>query len=348
VREDKEAKDRADSIALAIKSGSNFDSLCLKFSDDGTKDKGGVYDSVVSGYMVAPFNDFIFTNPVGAKGVVKTEFGYHYVEVLSQTGSATGYKIAYLSKPILTSDETDNIAKGLAAQFAGESRNKAQFEENAKKKGLSVFNSAEIRPLDAMIRGVGIEGNSREMVRWIFNEAKTGEVAEQPFAINNNKFTVYVVPVLTHLYEEGTMSVDRARPNSEFKIRQQKKAKQIADKIGGASTLDAIGKIFNQPVNRADSVSFGNPQIANVGFEPRVSGAAFNKNNQSRVSPVITGELGAFIIKTEKVGAVPNTGMDLKAQQTALQQQMRMTVQRSMVESLKKAAKIKDDRYKYF
>ena len=36
--------------------------------------------------MVPEFNDFIFGNPVGSKGIVKTEFGYHYIEILSQKG----------------------------------------------------------------------------------------------------------------------------------------------------------------------------------------------------------------------------------------------------------------------
>jgi peptidyl-prolyl cis-trans isomerase D len=31
--------------------------------------------------MVGSFNDFAFTQSVGSKGIVKTEYGYHYVEV---------------------------------------------------------------------------------------------------------------------------------------------------------------------------------------------------------------------------------------------------------------------------
>ncbi|MFM9910995.1 MAG: peptidylprolyl isomerase [Chitinophagaceae bacterium] len=348
IRDETEAKRLVDSIALAIKTGSNFDSLCSKFSDDGTKDKGGIYDSVVPGKMVPTFNDFIFTNLIGSKGVVKTEFGFHYIEILSQKGSAAGYKIAYLSKPVYTSDETDNKAKGLAAQFAAESRTKKQFEENAKKQRIDIFNSAEIKPLDPTIRGVGIEGNARELVRWIFTDAKMGEVSEQSFVINNGKFSVYMVPVLTHLYEEGTMGVERARTNTEFKIRQQKKALMIAEKIGNGNTLDLISKAVNQPIQKADSISFGNPQIGKTGYEPKVAGAAFNKNNQTKISGLIAGELGAFILKTESLGAVPNPGMDVKSQQSTQQQQLRMVSQRGIVENLKKAASIKDDRYKYF
>src|SRR5205085_12515725 len=61
VREDSTAKKLVDSIQLAIKNGAKFDSLCVKYSDDpGSKNKGGVYDSVATGQMVPAFNNFIF------------------------------------------------------------------------------------------------------------------------------------------------------------------------------------------------------------------------------------------------------------------------------------------------
>ncbi|MBC7849577.1 MAG: SurA N-terminal domain-containing protein [Chitinophagaceae bacterium] len=353
VRDETVAKNLADSLATAIRSGSNFDSLVVKFSEDGTRDKGGIYDSIVTGRMVASFNDFIFTNPVGAKGVVKTEFGFHYIEILQQKGSVVpGYKIAYLSKSVIASDETENNARSLATQFAAENRTKKQFDDAAKKANLEVFNAAEIKPLDPAVRGVGLEGNARDLVRWIFTEAEKGEVAERPFLVGDK----YIVPVLTHVYEEGTMDAERARANSEFKIRQEKKAKQIADKIGNVASMDAASKALGQPVQRADSVSFGTSQVPGVGYEPKITGAAFNKAYASKPSPVITGELGAFVIQTVGVGAMPNPAVDIKAQQAAQVQQIRMFstpnqytgASAGIASSLKKGASITDNRYKYF
>ncbi len=342
VRAEDDAKKLADSLFTAIKGGSNFDTLCLKFSDDGSKDKGGIYDKVTTGSMVPEFNDFIFTNPVGAKGIVKTIFGYHIIEMLSTKGSSVGYKIAYLSKPILATDETVNNAMGLATQFAAESRTKKQFEENAAKRNLNIFNAAEVKPLEANI--IGIPGNSRDIVRWMFNDAAIGDVAERPFTVGDQ----FVVPVLTHKYEEGTMTVDRARSSSEAKIRQLKKAAQLSAKIEKATTLEAVSQALNAPIVKADSLRFGNPNIPNMGFESKVVGAAFDKNNQGKISKPIAGELGLFVIQTDKVGAVSNANMDTRAQQLGITQQLRSMVQRTMYDYLRKSAKIKDSRYKYF
>ena len=52
--------------------------------------------------------------------------GYHYIEVISQKNFEPAFKVAYFAKAIVTSDETDNAAMGLASQFAAESRDKSK------------------------------------------------------------------------------------------------------------------------------------------------------------------------------------------------------------------------------
>ncbi len=344
VRDETEAKNRVDSIEKAIKGGANFDALCLKYSDDGNKSTGGIYDSVPWMKMVSNFNNFIFSNDPGSKGVVKTEFGYHYIEVLAQKGSiSAGYKIAYFSKPIVPSEETENLARSKAALFTTENRTQDKFNEAAKKLNLPIQNAADVKPMAPFVPG--LNGSVNEIVRWLFNEGKVGTVAENPFFIGSN----YVVPVVTVSYEEGIKDVKSARPNSEYRIRQQKKTAIIAQKIGNASTLEEVSKATNQPILRADSAAFNNPTFSG-GNEPKVVGAAFNKANAAKISAPITGELGVFVIKTDNVYAVANADGDVKTQQAMLQQQMRMFAQgrRNFIDAYKKSIKIKDYRYKFY
>jgi peptidyl-prolyl cis-trans isomerase D len=99
IRDDSTAKKLVDSIKNAITGGASFDALVEKYSDDaGSKSKGGKYEMFAQAQMVKEFNDYSFDNAVGSKGVVKSEFGYHYIEVLKQTPKGPAYKIAYLSK----------------------------------------------------------------------------------------------------------------------------------------------------------------------------------------------------------------------------------------------------------
>ena len=174
---DSTAQKRADSIATAIKGGANFAALCLQYSDDpGSKEKGGEYDfsSQQFGNLAKEFAETIFYGAAGDKKAVKTSFGYHYIEVLSQKNFEPAFKVAYLSKSILASQETENAASGAANQFAGESRNEKAFDENAKKKNYNKLIGNEIKPNDNTVPGIG---SSRQLVRWV-NDASKGEVSD--------------------------------------------------------------------------------------------------------------------------------------------------------------------------
>ncbi|RZL15132.1 MAG: hypothetical protein EOO89_14535 [Pedobacter sp.] len=122
VRTDSAAKKLIDSIVAAINTGSNFDSMVVKLSEDeGSKNTGGVYDFASTQFSTIS-KEFAETGFYGSVGDKKTVHvsnaqyaGYHYIEVLSQKNFEPAYKIAYYSKAILASDATnfEKIKKAL-------------------------------------------------------------------------------------------------------------------------------------------------------------------------------------------------------------------------------------------
>jgi peptidyl-prolyl cis-trans isomerase D len=349
VLDDSTAKKRIDSIVTAIRNGASFDSMVVKYSDDqGSKDKKGEYEfsSLQLGNLSKEFAEVIFYGATGDKKTVKVENeqygGYHYIEVLNQKNFEPAYKVAYLTKAIVASDATDNSAMGLASQFAAESRDKKKFEENAKKKNLNRFTANEIRPLESNIQGLG---ESRELVKWMY-EADLGDIADRPYLVGDK----YVVPVLTQISEEGTMTASKARPMVEFIVRNEKKAAQIVSKLGSANTLDAVSKVFNQPVSQNDSVLYNSPFIPNVGQELKVVGASFNKQNQAKASEPIPGNGGVFVLKVNNVMAVANPDFEAAQQQATMQQMQQRSISnpQALLEILKKTVKIKDNRARFF
>ncbi len=337
IRPDTLAKKLIDSIETAIKSGADFVALCAKYSDDGTKNSGGVYEYFPQGQMVATFNEFSFDKPAGSKGVVKTEFGYHYVEVLGQKNFNPAYKIAYLAKPILASGETISAASTAAAQFASSSKGKKEFDAAALKSNLTILTAAEIKQNDFNVSGVG---QSRQLVRWVY-ENKTGDVSE-PIEVGDR----YVIAIISGINPAGTMSVSDARPLVEGFVRNEKKAKQIIDGKFRGNSLEAISASIGSPVLRADSLSFSTPFLPNVGSEPKIIGAAFNKSLQGKASGPIAGLTGVFAIKVEGNSARPGA-MDAETIKQTLMQGNRVAVFRG-VQALRSAAAIKDNRFKFY
>jgi len=88
ILDDSTAKKRIDSLDAAIARGSRFDSLASQFSDDpGSKTKGGDLGYFASGRMVKAFDEFCFSGSKGQRKVVKTEYGYHLIQVLGRRES---------------------------------------------------------------------------------------------------------------------------------------------------------------------------------------------------------------------------------------------------------------------
>ncbi len=79
---DAAAKAKAEALLKQIQGGANFADLAKKNSDDpGSKDSGGELGFAQRGRMVPEFDNAIFTQKIGDTKIVKTQYGYHIVQV---------------------------------------------------------------------------------------------------------------------------------------------------------------------------------------------------------------------------------------------------------------------------
>ncbi|PZP50138.1 MAG: peptidylprolyl isomerase [Pseudopedobacter saltans] len=336
VRTDSAALKRLDSAIAAINSGAKFDSICAKYSDDpGSKDNGGLYENLTTGKMVPEFNDFAFTGAVGEKKTIKTDFGYHYVEVLSRKGSDMGYKIAYIGKPIEASSNTINNASNQASQFAALSPDNKAFTENAAKSKLTVTPLASIQQNDY---SVGQLGANRTFVKWIF-ENKVGSVSA-PTQVGDK----YLVAVITGIQKPGLLDAAAARQYVEPIVRNEKKAQMIISTKFKGNTLESYAQSAGVQILHADSAFFASPFIKNVGNEPKVIGAAFNKNLLNKASTPIAGTAGVFAVLSKGVSAAAGMSGTPDQVRAQLRQSMLQQVGQSAFGALVESADIKDYR----
>ena len=337
VRDDSSAKRLVDSIKFAINSGASFESMVQQYSDDaGSKANGGKYDMFGQGQMVGPFNDFSFDNTVGTKGIVKTDFGYHYIEVLKQTPRSPAYKIAYLSKVILPSNETVAAVSASAAAFAASAKDLKSFNEQAVKLNKQAYPATGIKEMDYEIPGIG---ESRTLVRWVFE--KDLQSVSEPVEVGDN----YFVAIITGEEKAGLASVTSARPQVEGILRDQKKAAQLKLNFKGNS-IEEIAANVKSVVQPADSINFNFSMIPGIGNEPKLVGAAFNKGLLNKPSTPIAGNAGVFVISVRSQGAKASN-QDISNFEAELLNRTRSVVYRTNT-GLKKVAKIVDNRTKVY
>lgn len=351
--DDSTASRRIDSIKLAINSGANWDSMVQKYnpvSDGSRQNKGEMTFSstqIQDVNFAKEFAQFIlFDGKVGERKVVKTSFGYHYIEIMSAIKPSTHYKIAYLPKEIIASQETDNAALNDANTFAAESSDIKSFDDNFEKKlkakGYQKGIATDISRTGSSIRG--LEAASRSFVRDIY-AADRGDVLK-PERVDNS----YVVAVVTDVQEEGTMSVARARAaGAEAEVRTKKKAEILKKKVGTVTTLeDAISKFGGvKTIETLDSLRMSGSAMA---YEPKVIGAAFNPSNKGKVVPeVIAGRQGVYVVKVEDQFATTVAAQDIEAIRQTRYQQAKQSLGNQYspanpLSILRKAATIKDKR----
>ena len=346
---DSVAKQKIDSIEAAIKTGADFTTLEEKYSTDeaAKKDKGVMtFDiaTIQSENFAKEFGDFLLNEKGETKKVVKTQFGWHYIEILEKKNPQPAYKVAYLAKEIIPSDETINAANAAATKLSGQSRDLKAFDQYVKQNGLTKIDvPAVVKENDAQLGGLQ---DARPIVKWAF-DAKEGEVSE-PFSVSNQ----FVVAVVTKKVKEGLPDVKTVRPLVESLVRNKKKADEIRKKLGKNSSPEAAAAVYQKQVltTGADSTLTFNAVIINgVGNEPKVAGAAFNKDYQTKVSPPIAGNTGVFVIKVNSISTKPPAPLAVAQQQKNMKQnQLMQSALGKSFEALKKKADIKDKRSKFF
>ncbi len=313
IRTDSAAALIIDSIKNAVSGGANWGELVKKYNplSDGSRENNG---------------EMTF----GAMQIQDVNFAKEFAQ--------PAYKIAYFSRTVQPSDETISTASTSAAQFAAEARNAKQFEEAVTKKKL-VPRIAELRPTDYSVIGLG---SARNLVKWVY-ENKVGNVSE-PTTLGDK----VVVALVAEEKEEGLPNAKTARIQVENIIRNQKKAAEIIGKIGNNRDLNQIATSFKTNVLRADSISFYSPFIPGVGMEPKVTGAAFNPAVKGKSSEPIVGNTAVFVIRTENVGLQPAANASYGDRRLQIEGGMKQSASNAALAALRKAAKVKDRRIKFY
>lgn len=355
--DDSTASKRIDSIKVAIQGGASWDSMVQKYnpvSDASRQNKGEMTFSstqIQDQGFAKEFAQFIlFDGKPGERKVVKTQFGYHYIDIMSFIKPSVHYKIAYYPKEIFASQETENMASNEANTFAADAKDIKSFDENYEKnlkaKGILKASATNIGRNASMVQG--LNGANRAFVRDIY-EADRGDVLK-PVRMNNS----YVVAVVTEAFEEGTMSPARARiAGAEKAVRDRKKGEILKAKIGAVTTLEeAAAKLGNKAIETADSIRMNN--APGIGFEPKVMGAAFNPANKGKVVPeVLLGEQGVYVVRVEYQTTTAVTSTDINAERQARYQQAKQGFNNQYnpaypLTILRDAATVKDKRYERY
>lgn len=331
----------ADSVYNLIKKGSKFETHVSLSQDPGSAAKGGDLGWFQPGMMVPEFNDFCFDNKKGSLGFVKTQFGYHIIEITNQSAASKQIRVATITRKIEPSTKTYQTYFAQANEFAGTNTTAQSFEKAAKDKNLNIRKAERLTENEKNL--AGIEG-VRPLVQWAFR-AKKDEVSKAfEFA---DKF---VVARVTGIKEKGYPPLDQVKDLVEPEARKNKKAQILIEKLNGAlngaATIDAVASKLSVSAAQADNITIASPYIANLGQEQTLVGTAF-AIEKNKLSKPIKGDQGVYVIQVITINEPPAT-KDYSENKKQLIQQRVSRAQYETFNALKEKAKVEDFRGRFY
>ncbi|MFN4233664.1 MAG: SurA N-terminal domain-containing protein [Bacteroidia bacterium] len=337
------AQAKIDSLKTLIKKGKKFEDLAKEHSEDlGSGSNGGDLGWFTEGTMVKPFNDACFNGKKGDMPVVISQFGIHLIEILDKTAPTQKATLLYLEKQVEPSSKTAQQVYIKASEFVSKANDQESFDKTAEEMGIVKRVAENIKEVDRNIVGMN---NSKEIIRWVYNDkTKEGSVSK-PFEIDNK----FIVAILTEIREKGYATLEQVKTQVELGAKKDKKAEQFINEINAAlaaGSLDAIAQKLNVSVETADNVSFAAFAIPGMGREPRVIGTIF-ATKQGALSKPIKGETGVFLVSPQSF-TEPAQVSDYNPYKLQLSGALSNRVNSEVFEALKEKANIIDNRGKFY
>ncbi|MBX9808407.1 MAG: peptidylprolyl isomerase [Flavobacteriaceae bacterium] len=333
-RTKEQAKAKAEAILAQVNANpDSFMMLAFTTSDDQSAQQGGDLGYFGPNQMVKPFNDFVFSSPIGKVGLVETPFGFHIIKV---TDKQDGIRLATIAQKIEASEATSDKVFTEATKFEIDATEK-DFDKAATAMKLTIAPPVTVKVMD---EAFGPLGNQRNIVRWAFEDG-TDLGAVKRFEVAN---LGHVIAKVKKVNPEGLMAVDMVRSYVEPILKNKKKAELIKAKMAGTS-LEAIAKATGSALQQATDVTMENPVLTGgVGQEPKVVGNAFALT-AGKLSAPIEGNTGVYVVKNTSTVKAPVL-KEHSAYVAKLKAQSAGNVNR-VIPALKDKAEIKDNRKQF-
>ncbi|GAA0891537.1 SurA N-terminal domain-containing protein [Fulvivirga kasyanovii] len=340
--EDDEAKAEAQRILNEIKGGASFEAMAREHGTDATASRGGDLGWFQSGRMVEEFENAVFNaNEAGLlNNVVKTEFGYHIIRV-DEPKTNTAYKIASIERSVMAGDETRNEAFRKADLFSSSSDDLESFMQLAQEDTLNVMTADKLKKND---RRIGVLGEARQVIQWLFRDASVGEVSEV-FELDDQ----YTVAVMTDETEKGYQPLENVKTEITARVKNQLKGEQIINKLNGLSgSLEEMASKYGADANvySSSDLKLNVNSLPNVGYDPKAVGRAFSLEKGQKTEP-FASENGVLIIEMQNKTNAPEVA-DYSAYKNQLQQNVKNRTSFGITEAIKEYAQIEDQRYKFY
>ena len=331
----------ADSLLNVLKTGKdNLGNVAAQYSAfNNPQGEPGEYGWMTKNTMF-PGLESIFTARTGSFYTVETNYGVHIIEVTDRTAPVLKKKVAILEKEALPSGNTINEYYVQANELATKSDGKYEnFKKTADEEGLAILTRNNLREGEENIGS--INDRTKEVSKWAY-EAREGKVSNV-LNINND---YYIVAALKKVHKDGYTPVADAASGIRSILYNQKlgekKAAEVASKIEGLGSMEAIAEALGTSVSTREGISFSS--YMNQGLDPKFIGAV-SVAEEGAISAPLAGTIGVYVYKvTSHDTGASFTEDDVKNRAA----QMAYYESQSLLPVMMQDADVEDNRARFF
>ena len=289
-----EQESLADSLVKVLKSGKeSFANVAALYSADqntAAPERGDI-GWMTQTYMIPGFES-VMTARLNTVFTLDTQYGKHIVEVTKRTEPIEKKQVAILERETLASKETFNEYYAKANAVATKSEGKYEnFRKAVEEEGLYAH------PVNRMLESsdrLGSIDDTKEVTRWVFEQKKPGKVSNI-ITVNNNYFFVVA---LKGIHKEGYAKVSEVASGIKSVLyaekRGEKVAAEVAEKIKGLGSMEAIASALETTVSTKEGVTFAS--MTSQGLDPKFIGA-ISVAEPGRISAPLAGSIGVYVYK---------------------------------------------------
>jgi peptidyl-prolyl cis-trans isomerase D len=301
---DAAAKAKAEGILKQILAGGNFADLAKKNSDDpGSKELGGELGFARQGAMVPEFDNAIFTQKIGDTKIVKSQFGYHIVQVEERQAAHVESLLE-----VLPTIEGTLVRQKIAQAEENYARN---LTSEAIKNGLEKTASAHHLEL-ATTPLVGAQGviaalpDSAQLIGKAF-QSKQGDPAQ--FAPTGEGYAIFQVTgvAAAHApnFADYKAKITEDYRDQKLPVLLNQKTKELSDKAKAYNDLAKAAKEVGATVKTSDLVP-STGQVPDFGQVSQVAPELLDMAPGAISGPINAGRTGVVAKIVDKQQPTPD------------------------------------------
>ncbi len=339
-----EIKTKTDSVVNAINTGGDVKAIAKNYNQTGESSwlTSRQYEGQKLSTENVKYINAVTTLGVGSTTVVETAQGNVVVKVLNRKAFSDKYKVAAIKREVTFSKETYSKAFNNFSQFVAKNKTLKEIEANASKSGYTVLDRSDIYSSEHNVCGVG---NTREIMRWLFNDAKKNDVSKLYECGTDNDHMMLIA--VTGVNEAGYLPLEKVKPMLKNEILNDKKAEKIIASLGNVKSVADAKKQKGAVSDTIKHVTFSAPAfvMATSSSEPALS-ARVSMTAKGQFAGPVKGNAGVFVFQVlDKQKAQEK--FDAKTEEGMLTNMAARAASR-FINDLYIKAKVVDKRYMFF